>query len=329
MNRRNIHSGYSVLLCCALSAVTTLIPSQLALARDDHGTPTAENLLAAQPDQDAKPGAGAAAEVQFLDGSRLKVTLTQPRVKLKTPYGELTVPLADIDRIEFGFRVSEETATRIETLITRLGNDKLAVRDEASAALQKLGYRAYPAVLRACQNDDAEVAMRARGLADKIRIEAAEGTLELPACDAVYVENGKLPGQIAGPAKWKLQTAQFGEVDLKLEDARVIEFTGKASDQLAHAAPDPGSLSQVEEQVGKTLCYKVTGAASGTVWGSDTYTVDSQLASAAVHAGVLRAGQTGAVRVRILGHQPAFQGSTRNGITSRDYSQFMGFMFVK
>ena len=61
------------------------------------------------------------------------------------------------------------------------------------------------------------------------------------------------------------------------------------------------------------------------VWGTDIYTMDSTLAQAAVHAGVLRPGQSGLVRVTILGPQPGFQGTLRNGVSSHDYGAWAGF----
>ena len=52
------------------------------------------------------------------------------------------------------------------------------------------------------------------------------------------------------------------------------------------------------------------------------YTTDSQLATAAVHAGAVRAGQTGVVKVTMLASPPAFQGSSRNGVTSNPYGPY-------
>ena len=49
------------------------------------------------------------------------------------------------------------------------------------------------------------------------------------------------------------------------------------------------------------------------------YTTDSTLAHAAVHAGVLKAGQTGTVRVKILRPAVNFQAGQRNGVASFFY----------
>jgi hypothetical protein len=67
----------------------------------------------------------------------------------------------------------------------------------------------------------------------------------------------------------------------------------------------------------------------GALWGSDVYTTGSSLALAAVHAGALRPGQTGAVRVRVLGPQNGFAGTTRNGVTSAPWGAYTGYRIIR
>lgn len=88
--------------------------------------------------------------------------------------------------------------------------------------------------------------------------------------------------------------------------------------------PDPGSLTAFRGQVGQTFYFQVTGRLSGSVWGSDVYTDDSALAVAAVHAGVLRDGQDGVVKVIMLPSRVQYEGSTRNGVTTSSYGTFDG-----
>jgi hypothetical protein len=61
-----------------------------------------------------------------------------------------------------------------------------------------------------------------------------------------------------------------------------------------------------------------------SIAGTDIYTDDSALATAVVHAGVLAVGQTGVVRVTILGGQASYAGTTRNGVTSGASTNFPG-----
>lgn len=62
-------------------------------------------------------------------------------------------------------------------------------------------------------------------------------------------------------------------------------------------------------------------ARNGGLWGTDTYTGDSGICRAAIHAGLL--GNQGGMVVVILDvGRPAFRGSTRNGEQSSDYGNY-------
>lgn len=65
--------------------------------------------------------------------------------------------------------------------------------------------------------------------------------------------------------------------------------------------------------------FRVKGTTHGNVWGTDTYTSDSHLGAAAVHAGVLKPDQTGTVTIRVVEPLPRFDGHTRYGVHSRSW----------
>ncbi len=85
---------------------------------------------------------------------------------------------------------------------------------------------------------------------------------------------------------------------------------------------DPGSLQAFRGRSNEVLRFRVTGSTSGPVWGTDVYTEDSMLAVAAVHAGVLKPGEQGVVRVRILPGRQSYQASTRHGVTSHTWGRW-------
>ena len=88
--------------------------------------------------------------------------------------------------------------------------------------------------------------------------------------------------------------------------------------------PDPGNLTAHRGQDGTVLAFEVTGATDGSVWGDGTYTDDSRLAVAAVHAGALQPGQTGIVQVEIMPGQASYEGADRNGVSSGSYGSWYG-----
>jgi hypothetical protein len=320
-------------------------------------------VLADEPAPDAKPQAPATPpgfEATLTDGSALKIKLREERIEFQTRYGKLLIPAADLKRIDFRSRTSAEVARKAEAAVSALASKEFRVRESASAELTRLGERAYPALLRAAGESDAEVAHRAKELLDKLREAVPAERLEIHEDDTVWAGGSQIVGRIAAESL-RIETLPFGEQSLRLADVRSLRSPDFAEDKIAaNAAPDPGSLATYQGQQGKTLTFLVTGRAAGAmgagvmgpggmgpggmvpgpfpggmggmrfamaadaVWGTGTYTLDSTLAAAAVHAGVLRAGQTGVVKVKLLAPQASFEGSTRNGVTSMAFGFYPG-----
>ena len=111
----------------------------------------------------------------------------------------------------------------------------------------------------------------------------------------------------------------------RLDEAFVLrENIEEFQARQAGIEPDPGNLTALRDQVGKTHTFRVMGQLSGSVWGSGVYTDDSALSAAAVHAGLLRDGQRGVVKVTLLPGQEHYEGSEANGITSSSYETWQG-----
>ncbi|MCH9646626.1 MAG: SgcJ/EcaC family oxidoreductase [Deltaproteobacteria bacterium] len=71
------------------------------------------------------------------------------------------------------------------------------------------------------------------------------------------------------------------------------------------------------------------GGRIGSVWGTDLYTLDSSLCSAAVHEGLITAPKGGVVTIRIKGGKTNYVGTTRNEVTSSNWGSYNGsFEFV-
>lgn len=101
-------------------------------------------------------------------------------------------------------------------------------------------------------------------------------------------------------------------------------FTILGALQVCGQEPDPGDLQFFRNRVGQTFQFNVTGSSAGQVFGTGVYTDDSPLATAAVHAGVVQAGEDGVVTVMILLGRSDYVGSTQNGVTSMTWNQPWG-----
>ena len=107
--------------------------------------------------------------------------------------------------------------------------------------------------------------------------------------------------------------------------------------QLSVPAPDeiadaPTTMSEFIGKYGVTFIFRVTTHKDGPIWGGkdNIYTTDSEIATAAIHAGLLNANQTGIVRIKILPGQSSYPELTRNGLTSHGFGEWEGsYQFVK
>lgn len=59
-----------------------------------------------------------------------------------------------------------------------------------------------------------------------------------------------------------------------------------------------------------------------SVWGTDVYTADSSICTAAVHAGLIAVDEGGAVAVEVVAGQDSYEGTEANGVVSSAYGSF-------
>ena len=81
--------------------------------------------------------------------------------------------------------------------------------------------------------------------------------------------------------------------------------------------------------IGKIYKMTITGAGGGAVWGTDIYTNDSYIPTAAVHAGQVTVGQTKDVYIKIIEGQNNYPATTRNGVTTSSWGAWgLSYSFV-
>jgi hypothetical protein len=300
---------------CALTALALLFP----VAGGQEPKPT-----------DKKPINPGAVEVKFTDNSTLKMTLLDEKIDFVTPYGKLSIPVADIQTLDFATRVSEDAQKKVEKAIADLGSTDFKTREAATAELLKLGEKAYPAVVDAAKSSDVEVKRRAEAILEKIKAGVPPEMLKVRKVDTLTTEGAKFVGRIE-VGTIRVNTNVFGEQQVKLADIRSLRSLAvkPAANPAVRIETDPNVVGANANQFGKVLYVRMTGVNNGALWGTDLYTTDSTPGMAAVHAGVLKVGETGVVKVTIVVPPPNFEGTTRNGITSSPYGQYPGAYTVE
>jgi hypothetical protein len=277
------------------------------------------------PKPPGKPAADVhTVEVPCVGHNILKLVIRDERLPVTTPYGKLAIPVADIQRIEFATRLSDEDAKRIEAAVAKLDHDQFKEREAASADLAALGLKAYPALLKAAKHADPEVVRRAEELMAKVRDVVAEDELAVRPYDVIHTAHSKISGRI-DLKTLTVGTPQKGDQQVKLTDVCDARALGLVPEpDLSKAEDGPVNLVNLQGMIGKTFRFRVTGATNGAIWGTGTYTSDSPLATVVVHAGLLKVGQTGIIKVTVVAPPASFQGTTNNGVTSSDYGAYPG-----
>ena len=125
-----------------------------------------------------------------------------------------------------------------------------------------------------------------------------------------------LPGQprYVGATRNGVQSMNYGDYGASFQFDGVQVATGPQQ------CPDNMTAYAGTDEKLTCTCPE-TSNPRGAIWGTDTYTADSAICAAAVHAGaVSRRG--GAVTLRMLPGRPRYPGTTRNGVQSIDFPDY-------
>jgi hypothetical protein len=82
------------------------------------------------------------------------------------------------------------------------------------------------------------------------------------------------------------------------------------------------SLMELRPVIGNVYFVEVTCRVAGALYGTDSFTSDSSIPSAAIQLGLAKPGETVILKVTVLPGQASFEGSTRNGVTSSSYGPY-------
>ena len=175
------------------------------------------------------------------------------------------------------------------------------------------------------------------------------GKITLSGGGLVLIRIARGRSSYAGSARHGITSRSYGSWDGSFTVVSAQRMTGSSSAPTVYAtaapAPAPGTISGTTNggttwdataasyrgSNGQRYTYSCpANGGLGSVWGTDTYTDDSSVCAAAMHAGLITQAAGGTVTIEIRPGQSSYTGSSRNGVDSQNYDAWEGsFVFVR
>jgi hypothetical protein len=136
-------------------------------------------------------------------------------------------------------------------------------------------------------------------------------------------------GQYLGSVRNGVTSQNYGAYEKSFQFMGAVHHTDAGVGDSGKGLPIGWNLSATHLQPGQQITYRCIAGQPGVVYGTDIYTADSSICTAAVHAGkTTTAGGTDFIIEHVAG-QAMYVGSTRNGVTTRDWAAYdQSFRFV-
>jgi hypothetical protein len=238
-----------------------------ARQKDGNPGPKAPSELKPEPKVENKDD-GPEFELRMLDGTFMKVVLLDKTMLVATRYGQLTVPVTEIRRLELGFRYPDGVEERVAKAVNLLGSDEFQTREDAEKQLLKAGVHAIPTLRRALNNENPEVVHRTEAVLKKLEGKLEEGKAELNDYDLIETTEFTAKGRLTA-GTMSVRTKYFGQAVLKFTDVRsFMSLTHPSRLELSLEADKYAKVNQAEwMETPFTLhaCQQLIVAATGKV----------------------------------------------------------------
>jgi hypothetical protein len=207
--------------------------------------------------------------VEMRGGSMLVGRIEPSTWKVKTDFGELLVPVAEIRRVRFGRRAQPERLARVEQALKDLAGGNPDRRDHARAAIHAEGAFAALSLRRVAKEDlDPEV----RRIAGEILVEMelAEEQI-LPDDDLVDTTRFSLRGEV-DLAAFKVHVTELGPLVVRRSDvAQMRSFAPDSARRLTVGGtqvwPNGWLDTKIKVEKGEPLKITATGTIFFPNWG--------------------------------------------------------------
>lgn len=158
-------------------------------------------------------------ECRFDDGSVMRLIVGASTVSVQTKFGKMTVPLADVRKMEMGFRYPDGVEGKVRVALADLGSPDFRTRESAQKTLIGCGEYAVPLVKAGVKSDVAEVADRCAMILKTITATLPTDKSDPVMEDVITTDEMIIRGKITSDS-FKAKSKYFGETTVKLLDVR-------------------------------------------------------------------------------------------------------------
>jgi hypothetical protein len=204
--------------------------------------------------------------IRIHNGSVVQPAVLLDAVEMETKLGKISIPAGEVRRIDFGFRLSEEDAKKLDQALRDLGSEKFQAREAARKTLIAMGRLAYPALVDIAKGADLESARRTEGILKELRARVPAERLQTRRTDVVRTSDSVVTGRITS-TELRVRCDLFGEVKLPVLQLREVRSLLPGSDLTV--AVDAGKYgnksSWMETEFEVTLGTRLEITATGEI----------------------------------------------------------------
>ncbi len=210
----------------------------------------------AQSQEPPLPISPTIAELTFVDGSKMRMTVLQESFELATKFGKLTVPAAEIKKITLGAHTTKAVEDDVAQCLKDFGDNDFKVRDVAKKKLIRHGLAAYFPIQRATKSEDLEVVQRATEVINKFKDDGA--ALPTQEDDIVQTDSFVVNGNLVARSI-KCQSPFFGALDVQIKDLRTLTTPSGNTDVKVNANNADWQKSGIRCYAGRPLHISASG----------------------------------------------------------------------
>jgi hypothetical protein len=227
-------------------------------------------LIPAQPEtkKQSQPAAAPpqSLSIRFTNGTMVQQAVLLDAVEMETKLGKLSIPAHEIQRIDFGFRVSEEDAKKLEQAMKDLASEKHANREIATKTLLGMGKLAYPTLIENRKKGDLEMIRRVDGLIKDIQGKFSVENLHTRRTDILRTADSVVAGRVTSE-HLRIKTDIFGETKVPLWRLRDLRSMLPGSEVMVAVDSNKygNRMSWLETEFEVVLGTKVEITATGEI----------------------------------------------------------------